>query len=221
MYRCVAVAAALLASLGWSAATVEAQQREDVLRSSEHALTGQANMESVATPSVVLVTREAWQLGLADEYVSLARDPEPGPGALVQARAEKQPGLAFLLSFLITGAGQVYNGQYAKGGVQFAAGVVGGVLMIQTWEDCWEFDVDCGQWTAGAVLFVGSWVWSMIDAPLSASKINRQLAEGVALELGPSVRVAMTDPVLRVAQWDAPQVGRGLRLDVGVASLTF
>ena len=45
---------------------------------------------------------------------------------------------------------------------------------------------DCSQLTAGLIGMFGFWVWSMIDAPVSANSINRRIKAGqVALEIGP------------------------------------
>ena len=45
---------------------------------------------------------------------------------------------------------------------------------------------DCSQLTAGLIGMFGFWVWSMIDAPVSANSINRRIEAGqVALEIGP------------------------------------
>ncbi len=47
---------------------------------------------------------------------------------------------------------------------------------------------DCALFTAGLVGVIGFWVWSMIDAPVSASSINRRIEAGeVALEIGPQL----------------------------------
>jgi TM2 domain-containing membrane protein YozV len=64
--------------------------------------------------------------------------------------APKSPGVALLLSFLLMGAGQMYNGQVGKG---FAM-LFGGIFL----------------W----LIFLGwiIWIWSMIDAYTTAKDMN-------------------------------------------------
>ncbi len=70
------------------------------------------------------------------------------PVGLYQER--KSPGLSVLLSFLLTGAGQLYNGQVAKG-----------ILMLGTCVILWGF-------LLGWVVTL----WSIYDAYITAKKIN-------------------------------------------------
>ncbi len=62
----------------------------------------------------------------------------------------KSPGLALFLSFLFSGLGQFYNGQFAKGIVML-------ILTILLW-----------------LVFLGwiIWIWSMIDAYGGAKRLN-------------------------------------------------
>jgi len=62
----------------------------------------------------------------------------------------KEPGVALLLSFLMPGLGQVYNGDVGKGIAFF----------ISFWVTVWFF------------IGVGVWVWAMIDGYQSATNIN-------------------------------------------------
>jgi len=108
--------------------------------------------------------------------------------------ARKSPGLALGLSFLIPGAGQAYNGQWAKGGLMLGGYVVSAwvVLPMSNIGDCLDNDdsqagAACRR-TAALIGVVGFWVWSMIDAPRTAKSINRRIDAGqVALEFGPQL----------------------------------
>lgn len=74
----------------------------------------------------------------------------------------RSPGLAFLLSFIIPGVGQYYNGQVGKGVVQEIL-VFGGII--------------AGASTNEEIFFAFAGVgalWSWIDAPISAGNINRR-----------------------------------------------
>ncbi len=111
-------------------------------------------------------------------------------GQTVESR--KSPWLAFGLSFLIPGAGQAYNGQWAKGGLMFGGVAAFAVVMASDFDNC-EFvyatpQAPCGVFWAGLVgagLFA---LWSWIDAPIAANAINRRIDAGqVALEIGPQL----------------------------------
>lgn len=73
--------------------------------------------------------------------------------------APKNPGLALVASFFVTGLGQLLNGQAGKGILMFALQIVNVILMF----------VIIGFFTGFAV-----WVWSVADAYLSAQKWNRE-----------------------------------------------
>lgn len=67
-----------------------------------------------------------------------------------RAHEEKSPVVALLLSVLILGLGQCYNGQYGKGALMFFLGVFLWIFLL------------------GWIV----WIWSMIDAYHSAAKLN-------------------------------------------------
>ncbi len=110
-------------------------------------------------------------------------------GQTVESR--KSPWLAFGLSFLIPGAGQAYNGQWAKGGLMFG-GVAAFAAVMASNDDCdfvyYTPQAPCGVFLAslvGAGLFA---LWSWIDAPRTANAINRRIDAGeVAFEIGPQL----------------------------------
>jgi hypothetical protein len=111
-------------------------------------------------------------------------------GAEQQGR--KSPPLALALSVLVPGAGQVYNGDYLKGGIMFGGAVITAGPLILTASDVLGLDDDrsgTGTHVLGAV-GVGLILWSWIDAPLSAKAINRRLDSGrLTLEIGPRVEI--------------------------------
>lgn len=97
---------------------------------------------------------------------------------------EKDPWIAFLLSAVITGSGQVYNGQVGKGVIQFSGLVVGLGLAISE-DDKGREDSDRA--LIGAGLFLSSFLWSVIDAPMTANRINRE-ANRTTLQINPVIR---------------------------------
>lgn len=112
----------------------------------------------------------------ADDPVALAADlgqlpvngPPPPPVAVPAVRAEvrpattrlKDPGLAVVFSFFITGLGQLYNGEIGKAVAFFGAQIVSAILMFVL---------------IGFVTTPALWIWSMVDAYRRAEEINRQL----------------------------------------------
>lgn len=74
----------------------------------------------------------------------------------------KNPTTAWLYSFLIPGGGQVYNGEWMKAGIMFGlyTGSLINLLFIS--------------WPIGAVGMLGTMIWTQIDAPVSAKKLNKQ-----------------------------------------------
>lgn len=110
---------------------------------------------------------------------------------------KKSPAVSFVLSFVLPGLGQYYNGEYTKGGIQTGT-FLAGVGMMLLWgksstyssnpytdygyygtytyyNPSWEDETTAWMYV-GAGVAVGSWIWSMIDAPLSARSINEQYA---------------------------------------------
>jgi TM2 domain-containing membrane protein YozV len=84
------------------------------------------------------------------------------PGAYYQGGdvhpvKEKSPELAALLSFLIVGVGQIYNGQVGKGVIILIAAVISGVL--------WTIGI-------GVIFSIIIWIYAIYDAYTTAKKIN-------------------------------------------------
>jgi TM2 domain-containing membrane protein YozV len=103
-----------------------------------------------------------------------------GMQASMRASApKKDPAVAFVLSLLIPGAGQVYNGEVGKGALQLGLDVGATVLWLTNvpgtdWSGYERDTGDAGLFNAGLAIMVVTDLWSMIDAPLSASAINRR-----------------------------------------------
>lgn len=70
---------------------------------------------------------------------------------------EKNPGIAAVLSFIITGAGQIYNGEIGKGIGLMVLQVVNVLLMAVL---------------IGFITFPATWIWAIYDAYKTAEKIN-------------------------------------------------
>jgi TM2 domain-containing membrane protein YozV len=89
-------------------------------------------------------------------------------------KSKKEPALACVLSFLLPGLGQFYNGEAGKGAIMLGASFFGVILMASAINDeLWTRQDSDAKGTFGVMIFLGAWLWSVIDAPISASKINR------------------------------------------------
>ncbi len=121
-----------------------------------------------------------------------------GPGGPIGGGTHKNPWLAFGLSALIPGTGQFYNEQYEKGIPQLGAAIAGSALVFSAVRDNYEdiygnwvdADEDDQRAVYGGILWLGGLLWSVIDAPVSANRINRERqrgseVEGVTLDLDP------------------------------------
>ena len=69
----------------------------------------------------------------------------------------KSPGLAAVLSFLIVGLGQIYNGQIAKGLLLLLSAIISGVLMLIL---------------VGFIFWIAIWLYAIYDAYNTARRIN-------------------------------------------------
>ncbi len=81
------------------------------------------------------------------------------PPQVVVMRAPKNPGVAVLLSFLLAGLGQIYNGQIGKG-VAFMISYFCSLVLM------WVL--------IGFIIAPILWIWSMVDAYKTAERINAQ-----------------------------------------------
>lgn len=130
--------------------------------------------------------------------VALASDEAIPPLPQASNIQEKNPWIAFGLSALITGGGQYYNGHYGKGTVQFVAAAAGLGVFLAAEEDDYKLfgerfdpDDDNNRGAIGALVFLGSAIWSMVDAPISANNINHQLQQA-SLQIHPVVMDDLT-----------------------------
>lgn len=101
----------------------------------------------------------------------------------------KDPSKATMLSFFVTGVGQMYAGEPWKGGGLLALTAVGvGVAAKQLScagsSSCESTNAKRALGVAGAVAFFGSWIYSIMDAGDAARRFNT--AHGLA-EIGPLI----------------------------------
>ncbi len=97
-------------------------------------------------------------------------------------RRHKSPFLAWFLSWVVPGGGQGYNGQWGKAAAFFVPAAVGFGLVVAN--DGFSCDTDCGTRDAGLVVLAVSSIASQIEAPIAASKINREARKTSPSQVG-------------------------------------
>ena len=107
------------------------------------------------------------------------------------ATSHKHPFVAFVLSAVIPGLGQVYNGELGKGAIQFGGALLGFRIGVH------GIYKDNDQFIAGFLIHLGCWMWSWIDAPLSANRINKQAQSAHLFQMDAGRFVVGADPVFR------------------------
>lgn len=70
----------------------------------------------------------------------------------------KSPGIAAVLSFFITGLGQIYNGQILKGLVLMGIQIINGVLMVVI---------------IGFITYPIVWIYGIYDGYKTAERLNK------------------------------------------------
>jgi hypothetical protein len=106
---------------------------------------------------------------------------------------------ALVPGFAFHGSGHIYAGEKKTGRILLATGAVGFLLMVMAMGDP-AYDLDdttsngdrenddgSRDWLAGtgAFLFLGSWIYDMVGAPLAVKRQNRKLltSENASLEI--------------------------------------
>ena len=95
----------------------------------------------------------------------------------------KSPWLAFFLSMFLPTGGQIYNGDYTKALIQ--GGLMLGGLGLAAGMSC----VECGEpespqkalFFTGIGIALSGYVWSIIDAPISANRHNSRIQKGLTI----------------------------------------
>src|SRR5580765_3014 len=114
------------------------------------------------------------ELGLASRStvrwaVSLGLTPRPAFGQFSEPR-HKSAGLAFVLSLLIPGSGQLYCGRGARGAITLAFFVLG---------ICFCFFSEDNVRGIGMSLVVCLWIFAFLDAYFTAQEINQGISDQV------------------------------------------
>jgi|GEM_PF-6140022 len=137
----------------------------------------------------------------------------------------RYPGLSFLFSFLYPGIGQFYNGQAGKGIVMtvLATGSLATIIGItDSSTDSYGYtnisDDNATAIGVATIVLVGTYLWSIIDAPISANAINRR-NEPLTWNVGKTSKLSITPDVLTSnilgikTNYHSPAYGLSLKLD--------
>lgn len=92
--------------------------------------------------------------------MSVDRRPEVEERVRSAPREPKNPGVAAVLSFFITGLGQIYNGQLAKG-----------LMCVLAFTVSWGLTSILIGW----LFLLPLWVWGIFDAYRTAERLNRDM----------------------------------------------
>ena len=113
----------------------------------------------------------------------------------------KSPLLAGVGSFFVTGLGQIINGQTNKGLLLMGGHAASGLLMYagSYWAEggyMGDYSINVSLALLGLAGWVGTWLYSLIDAPIYASQWNEQngfaLGDNKWLKVAPTVGVSNT-----------------------------
>lgn len=200
MVRVVLVAFAILCVV---ATKVSAGQIEDVVYLENGGIVRGTILEQIPDKSLKIKRRDGKEFKYRTrDIVRITREPVLGSRTFIQ---KKNPMVALGLSFPIVGSGQFYNGEYTKGVAQMGAAIVGLGLVLSAGGDNMDspegnLDANNDDWRSipGYVLLLGGAIWSLIDAPMSANRINRQnrlVSHGHLIELDGDVTTVGIDPV--------------------------
>ena len=99
------------------------------------------------------------------EVLKIAKEPTMIQTAL--KKGEKNPGAAVALSLFIPGAGQAYNEEFDKAAVHFVVALVSLAIVRNP-----RVDDDAAGF--GALIYLGNWIYCMVDAHKSAHRINAE-----------------------------------------------
>ena len=116
----------------------------------------------------------------------------------VSASGKKDPVIACALSIVIPGGGQFYNEQPKKALIPIAGFVTFIGFYYSAVEDndlIWDYDGDDDRAGIGALIYLGTQAYGIIDAYVSAKKINQQRQFGHLIEFEGEQTTLGVDPI--------------------------
>jgi len=122
--------------------------------------------------------------------------------------AKRSPVLSTTLSLLTFGfgGGQYYNKQYLKAGIM--TGINTGVIIwLATLEHDGTFLDGLEETLVGMLILGANWVYSIIDAPISSSSINKKYGLDTKVSFSPSIEKN---------KWDVGAYNVGLKVTLSL-----
>jgi hypothetical protein len=149
-------------------------QMDDVLYLKNGSIIRGTVIEQVPGKSLKIMTKDGNVLVNAlDEVVRFTKRPARHRASNIRKVGRKSGETAFFLSLLIPGGGQFYNGEPKKGAAMLGLSIIGvGFWVARSASSSGYFNRHDA--TVGLLLWLGSALWSMIDAPISSARINRE-----------------------------------------------
>jgi hypothetical protein len=190
-------------------AEAQVRELEDVVYLQDGSVIRGRIIEQIPGQSLLIRTRDGNVFRFEFTRISRIAAEEPfavgGNVAAPRQIGRKSPGSALLLSFLLHGGGQFYNGETLKGIVHLGLGVLSAGVAFTGMGACFDTEYtvwdpfseqyeyrygegDCLQYSAGLGAAVLTKLWSMYDAHASANRINR--LNGISFQVAPAVRIA-------------------------------
>jgi hypothetical protein len=185
--------AALLLAGGFESAAAQTVTEEDVVYLKDGSIVRGTIVEHVPGQSVLVRTRDGNQFRYTMDLISrITKEPVASQGPAQLPRGGKSGGTAVLWSLLLTGGGQFYNGDVGLGVGLLLTGLISLPFFVDATVTCYDSGDQCGVSLGLGVIFFGSKIFSIIEAPMGSGRWNR--AHGFALDLTPQpdVRVART-----------------------------
>lgn len=168
--KTVIIASLVAVNVAWAAAEITSY--DEIYKTDGTVVKGTIIEKELA--KLLLVETLDGRVSVKEAEIKIIREDIP----LVYS--EKSPALALVLSAIFPGLGQHYTGNYVGGVTQEVACLIGAMLLSRAWGRP-SYDQDDPevrtQKIIGASLAGGSYIWSLIDAPLGASKATKKNME--------------------------------------------
>jgi tetratricopeptide (TPR) repeat protein len=111
-------------------------------------------------------------------------------GAISKGERKRRVTISLLLSLLFAGAGQLYNGEYVKGGILAAAGmaglVLGGTELVRLALGLMGARTPgppISEWQALiGIAGLAAWLYGLIDAPARANRLSQEGGGGLGID---------------------------------------
>ncbi len=161
-------------------------------------------IEQVPGESLKIETKDGNVFTFSEDEISRIAKEEMKGAILEELKKpignKKEPALAMVLSLLLPGTGQFYNGEYKKGAIQMGMFFGGAAIMFAFYPEevlfgdhDSEFNGEDAIALLGGLIALGGYVWSATDAPKSASRINKENGWAFAPQISDNLYLTITD----------------------------